>query len=136
MRILGFSKKWNKLQEPVFTTFRFKRKGKDWQLGEVVKVVYHPRNKDHQLLGTAQIIGKEPRAMAWLSDRTGRIPITNEEAVLDGFEDTTRDLAYFEMWKFLYDNYGFERLCSEPMNKITLRWVSSVTDSKVEKKEG
>jgi len=30
MRILGFSKKWDKLKDPEFTTFRFERKDKDW----------------------------------------------------------------------------------------------------------
>jgi len=35
MRILGVSKKWDKLQRPEWTTFRFARKDKDWYEGEI-----------------------------------------------------------------------------------------------------
>lgn len=40
MRILGFSKKWDKLNNGKFTTFRYPRKdslvGRDWHDGEVL----------------------------------------------------------------------------------------------------
>jgi hypothetical protein len=124
MRILGFSKKWDKLKEDRFTTFRFTRKDKDWQVGEVVQIVYHPRHKDHKRLGTAEIIGKEQRAMAWHGDKTGITKITNDEAIADGFEDTLNKQAYFHMWEFMWVNYGGGRLLSETMNKLTLGWVA------------
>lgn len=54
MRILGFSKHWAKLDNPEFTTFRFPRKDKDWQIGETVKIVIKPRSKGGgELLGLA-----------------------------------------------------------------------------------
>jgi len=58
VRILGFSKKWTKLNQDEFTTFRLPRKDKDWQLEEVVQVVFHPRHKDREVLSIAQIIEK------------------------------------------------------------------------------
>ncbi len=129
MRILGFSKKWDKLKQAEFTTFRFPRKDKNWQIGEQVQVVFHPRHKDHETIGIAEIINKETRAMAWLGDKTGAPKISNDEAVADGFPDkgTIEDglrLGYYSMWEFMWDNYGGERLLSEHMNKLTLRWIS------------
>jgi len=121
MRILGFSKKWDKLQQKVFTTFRFPRKDKDWFIGEVVQIVYKPRSKDREILGIAKIIGKDKRAMAKHGDTTGEQRVTNEEAIADGFPDTTEKPAYFTMWEFMWDYYGGERLLHEPMNKLTLR---------------
>ncbi len=54
MRILGFSRKWPKLYNPVHTTFRYPRKdadrGRDWHEGEHVQEVYHPRHKDHEVM--------------------------------------------------------------------------------------
>jgi hypothetical protein len=124
MRILGFSEKRDKLVQEIFTTFRFKRKDKDWAVGEIVKVVYHPRHKDHQFICIAEIVEKEQRAMAWHGDKTGVQKVSNTEAIADGFEDTPDKLAYFHMWEFMWGNYGGERLLSEPMNKLTLRLLA------------
>ncbi len=66
MRIIGFSKKWSKLSQPTFTTFRVERKDKDWFTGESVRVVVQPRTKGREPLGIAQIINKE-------TDRAARI---------------------------------------------------------------
>ena len=107
MRILGFSKKWPKLQQREFTTFRYPRKdaikGRDWHLGETVKIVYHPRH-EAEYLGVARIVGKEPKQAQM---------ITNEEAVADGFKDTT------VMMDFLDPPTGYTVI-----NKLTLLWLT------------
>ena len=109
MRILGFSQKWDKLQEPTFTTFRFTRKDKDWQIGEVVQVVFKSRSKGREILGVAEIIIKEKRYMEHIS---------NLEARRDGF----RNVAEMIMW--LTKSHAHDgRFSFEPMNKLTLRWI-------------
>lgn len=125
MRILGFSKKFNKLNQDVFTTFRFPRRDRDWEEGEQVQVVFKPRSKDRELLGWAIIVGKVKRRMSKHYDETGEILVTNQEAEEDGFSGTLAKPAYFNMWEFLWDFYGGERLQKEPMNKLTLKWVES-----------
>lgn len=124
MRILGFSKKWDKLNQSEFTTFRFPRRDKDWAIGESVQIIYHPRSKDREFLGIAEIINMGKRAMAWHGDMTGEIKVTNEEAIEDGFDNTLGITggAYFSMWEFLWEYYGGRRLLKEPMNKLTLAW--------------
>lgn len=62
MRILGFNQKGGKLNNNImFTTFRFPRKDKDWEVEEVVQVVYKPRSPKREILGIARIIRKEPK---------------------------------------------------------------------------
>lgn len=122
MRILGFTKKWDKLKQPEFTTFRFPRRDKDWQVGESVQIVYKPRSKEREILGVAEIVSKEPRNMVKLLDIIGKehnVPtITEDEAKADGFED------YWGMWHWLFDAYrGGQRFIDEPMNKLTLKWL-------------
>ncbi len=116
MRILGYSKKWDKLQSPIHTTFRFARRDKDWQVGEIVQEVYKPRSKERDILGMAEIIGKEPR---WMKPklRDDLPDITQEEAIADGFED------WRAMFKGLLKTYDIRRLLGEPMNKLTLKRV-------------
>jgi len=130
MRILGFSKKWDKLNNSIlFTTFRFARKDKDWQVGEQVKIVYKPRSKGGgEVLGVAKIIGKTKRSVGIYGDKTGRPLITDKEAIADGFPGYEKKFGVeikpiFQMWEFLWDAYGGERLLNEPMNKLTLRWI-------------
>ncbi len=106
MRIIGFSKKWDKLQKPEHTTFRFPRKdadkGRDWKFGETVQEVYKPRSKtQREFIQIAEIIKKEPKAIE---------DITEEEAVEDGFE------SLLMMWMFL----GQPRM-KKLINKLTLR---------------
>lgn len=107
MRILGFSKKWPKLQQDTFTTFRYPRKdapqGRDWHLGETVKVVYHPRH-EAEYLGVARIIRKEPKQAQM---------ITDEEAVADGFQEIG------EMMDYLNPPRGYTVI-----NKLTLQWIT------------
>ncbi len=108
MRILGFSKKQDKLQEDTFTTFRYRRKdadkGRDWHNGEILKIVYHPRH-EHEYLGIARIISKEIRQCQM---------ITEDEARVDGFEDIG------EMMDFLNPPppAGMQLI-----NKLTLKWI-------------
>ena len=123
MRIVGFCEKWDKLQQDEFTTFRFTRKDKDWQVGEIVKVVYNPRSKSNDTLGIAEIISKEPRDMLRLRGEEIAAKITDEEVRVDGFDSIGTKPAYYVMWEWLFDTYGYERLAKEPMNKLTLRWI-------------
>ena len=118
MRILGFSKKWDKLQRGEFTTFRFKRKDHDWNVGEVVQIVYKPRSKDRGILGVAEIINLEPRSVApYTLGGPSNLDVSHREAVEDGFENVVEMVEWFEK------TYGEERLTQEVMNKLTLRWV-------------
>ena len=115
MRILGFGKRWDKLEDKEFTTFRFPRKDLDWEIGEQVQVVYHPRSKGRDVLGVAEIINKEQRWFDHIipSDCAARSEI---EAQRDGFYNRE------DMINWLYDTYK-ERIFDEQMNKLTLRWV-------------
>ena len=127
MRILGFSRRdWidyetghPKLEEDKFTTFRFKRRDRDYEVGEVVQVVIRPRTPGREILGSAMIINKEERRSSLL--RPVLLPegtplaITEDEARRDGFP------TYHEMRGWLYKTHG-KRLYQEPMNKLTLVW--------------
>jgi len=125
MRIIGFSKKWGKLRQPIFTTFRFPRKDKDWQRREIVQVVYLPRSPRREILGIAEIISIEPRCMAWHGSKLVETRITNKEANADGFPDEENKKGYFLMWEWLFGIYGGYRLMSEAINKLTLKWQES-----------
>ncbi len=104
MRVLGFSKKWDKLSNIEFTTFRFPRKDRDWATGEEVQIIVKPRRKGGgEKLGTARINYKE---FVRIRD------ITEDEAIKDGFHST------FEMWLWLKKPAG-----KKPINKLTLRWL-------------
>lgn len=107
MRILGFSKEWDKLKGSFFTTFRVPRKDKDWQLYEKVQIVIKPRTKERKILGEAVIIGKEERSLEG---------IDLHEAVIDGFPSLT------EMKYWLIEAHGKEKLDHTPLNKLTLNW--------------
>lgn len=119
MRILGFSEMWPKLQRDQFTTFRFQRKDKDWQVEECVQVFNQPRSKGRRFLGIARIVKKVPRctSLYWQRHREPTPPvITDEEAIADGFKDASR------MDSWLYQAYGL-RPGNEPLNMLTLVWV-------------
>jgi len=113
VRILGFSKKWGKLNQPEFTTFRWRRKdaekGMDWHNGEALKIVYRPRH-EHEYMGIAQIIKKEPKQCQM---------ITEEEAVADGFQDIG------EMMDFLNPP---ALAGMQIINKLTLKWLTPNTE--------
>lgn len=109
MRVLGFSKKWDKLQQQVFTTFRFPRKDKDWAINELVQIVYRPRSKEREVLGIAKILNKESRDLF-------RVGVSGREVREDGFKSVE------QMGKWLDETYG-RRWLDEPMNKLTLRRI-------------
>ena len=116
MRVLGFSLKWPKLRQPEFTTFRLRRRDKDWQVGELAQVVIKPRSKEREVMGPAEILTKEPRRLLGSSARHYQY-ITTSEAVADGFSS----LSDMEAW--LLKAHG-SRVLEEPINKLTLRWVN------------
>lgn len=131
MRILGFSKKWNKLNNNIlFTTFRFPRKDKNWEVEEVVQVVYKPRSKDREPLGVARIIRKEPKDLnkRWQYYPLPSFPntpdmITPEEAREDGFEGMHGGGDIEKMHQFFIDTYSYSRCAKEKINKLTLYWI-------------
>ena len=116
MRILGVSKKWDKLRLPFWTTFRFARKDKDWYKGEVVEVVYKPRSKERAVLGQAQLTDVDPRQFG-VHTIGSRFYISNTEAQIDGFKNYAKMVIWFRA------QYG-DRIFSEPMNKITVEWLA------------
>lgn len=121
MRILGFSKKWDKLNKAKFTTFRFPRKDKDWQVDEIVQVVYKPRRKGGgERLGVAKIISKERRWVFTARKPRGQKVVTPQEARKDGFK------SYVDMAMWLVNTYGHQRLVNEPINKLTLKWLEPI----------
>ena len=114
MRIISFSKKWDKLKQTVFTTFRFPRadadKGRDWHEGETVQVYYKSRTPERMKYGEAVIVKVEKRFLG---------NITNAEAKADGFPGGLK-----EMVAWLLDTHG-KRVYSGPMNKLTLEWIET-----------
>jgi len=117
MRILGVEQKWSKLRHGKFTTFRFERKDKDWEVDEEVRVVYKPRSKDREMLGIAMIIDKEHRQFSAARPDEG---ITIGEAQADGFS------GYPDMAVWFFKRYG-KRIIDEPINKLTLKWMCKFT---------
>lgn len=122
MRVLGFSERWSKLDNNTFTTFRFQRRDKDWQTGEVVKVVFKPRTREREVLGVAKIIGKGKRWVAWeaqylSASLQGIATVSDFEAAEDGFT------GVLEMMEWMTKTHK-DRNYRELMNKLTLEWVS------------
>jgi len=120
MRILGFTKRWSKLNKDEFTTFRFPRRDKDWFVGEKVQVVLKPRSEDREWLVVAQIIAIEKRN-AGFGNMPGIKSLTIAEAINDGFENRSAMIAW------LYNLYG-DRTLREPMNSIQLKWIERPND--------
>ena len=113
MRILGFMKHWPKLDQEVFTTFRYPRLDKDWEIGEEVKVVIKPRCKGGgEILGIARIIGKEQKELDSSFSDVAPL-VTDTEAIADGFEDVAGMVSWMEK------TYGLDYISL--MNKLTLR---------------
>jgi len=114
MRILGVTEKWPKLKKPKWTTFRLQRRDRDWQVGELVQVVYQPRSKRRLVMGVARIIGIELRHF-YTPNPQGR-RVTFQEALRDGF--TSEE----EMERWMLKHHG-DRVLKEPLNKLTLEWI-------------
>jgi len=112
MRILGFSIDWPKLKQDKFTTFRFERRDKDWQVAEVVQVKLKPRSKGGgEFKGYARIEAKEPKDIL-----KSRNCISEVEAIEDGFQNRV------EMFDWLAKAHSPEQFF-RPLNKLTLSWV-------------
>jgi hypothetical protein len=111
MRVLGFSKKWDKLNDKTFTTFRFPRKDRDWSVGEQVQIVFHPRGKDREIIGCAEIIEK---LSCLFRPTIGYYMPTDEDARADGFKDYPAMAEWFEQ------TYG-DIIYSKPINRLTLK---------------
>ena len=116
MRILGFSYRWEKLRFNNFTTFRFQRKDKDWEINEKVQVWYKPRSKYRQFIGIARILTKELCDCSRDRVLPEYRPLSTDDAIKDGFH------TLGGMWCFMEENYG-DRINKEPMNKLWLVWV-------------
>jgi hypothetical protein len=114
MRILGVTEKWAKIEKPFWTTFRLRRRDKDWQEGEAVQVVYKPRSKQREVLGTAKIIVKELRHFPWTVSEGETI--TYYEAREDGFENVGTMLYW------MLKAHG-DRVRKEPLNRLTICWM-------------
>ena len=111
MRVLGYSKKWDKLQKTQHTTFRFTRKDRDWALKEMVQEVYHPRSsKDREIVNRMSRI--DGIQSLWVKD------ITDAEAVEDGFKDAVDMLAW------LVAAHGSERCQKEQIHKLSITVIS------------
>ena len=117
MRILSFTKKWDKLKQPEFTTFRVPRKdadkGRDWHINEVVQVYFHNRQPDREFLGIAKIIDK---SSTWLSC------LDDEEAVADGFTDIVDMIEWM-----MKAHKGQTDPQQVRLNKLTLSWCKQAT---------
>lgn len=135
MREMGFSRKdWMnyltntpKLEESFFTTYRFPRKDSDWEVRENVTIVYKPRTKDREVLGTARITWKAPKFFFYhphglFKERI----ITDEDARADGFRSS------HEMYLAFVKMHGKEKIDGSPilrgpydgkLNKLTLFWI-------------
>ena len=136
MRILGFSKKWDKLNKRwferdrhTFTTFRFPRKDKDWEVEELVQVVYKPRSKEREPLGIARIIRKQEKDLSKKFYGFGDIckdpdVITPAEAYEDGFSGMHGGGDIQKMLDFLRESSTFEQYYRvSKVNKLILYWI-------------
>ena len=117
MRIISFNKKWGKLEQKEFTTFRFQRRDKDWEVNETVQVFYKSRSPQREKLGIAQITNKEMRKVATAFEQYRP---TEAEAQADGFDDL------FQMNVYFRETYG-SRIFEEPINKLTLKWLAPIS---------
>jgi hypothetical protein len=114
MRILPITQKWPKLKKPRWTTFRLRRRDRDWEVGEIVQVVLHPRSKGRVVLGIAKIVSKELRHF-WCSSSEGELIGVNE-AMEDGFDN----ILAMRLWMIKVHGRRAE---TEPLNKLTLEWL-------------
>lgn len=125
MRILSVSEKWDKLKQPEWTTFRFMRRDRDWEVNEMVQVVFKSRTAQREDLGVAIIEAKEPRwifspgapeVMPGAVGYTLPSEVTEAEAIADGF----KSVYHLQNWMIKAHK---ARPFKEQMNKLTLKWV-------------
>jgi hypothetical protein len=116
MRIISFTKHWDKLKTPTFSTFRYPY----WQEGWYVQVFYKNRNPvERQKLGEAKIIKVETVELdptyVFSSFEKALRYITEQEAIEDGFTGIQ------DMLKWMRKIYGSGFISR--MDKITLQWT-------------
>ena len=127
MRILGFQKYWQKLKQPQFTTFRYPRGDKPFEVNEQVQIIIQPRKKGGgDKLGIAEISSIEWRELDKEYHQLARghtAPmITDVEAQEDGFTNLENMIEWMEK------TYG--RLDWMPcMLKITLKWIERLNNA-------
>lgn len=126
MRILGFSKAWPKLNnELMFTTFRYPRRDRDWEIGEVVQVVLKPRAKERQPLGIARILRKDRKDLDKMVNsfppNDAATCITQAEALADGFPGFLGGGDVKAMRRFIRQP-GRNPL----IHKLTLGWIEKI----------
>ena len=122
MRVLGFSRKSDKLNNDTFTTFRYGRGDKrDWQIGELVQIVITPRSKERIKLGIAKITSKEVVELNAYFAEVGRL-VTDTEAIADGFSSRK------DMIQWMQKTYGLDYVSR--MNKLTLKYTSKKEGAK------
>ena len=137
MRILGFSKKWDKLNQDMFTTFRFPRKDRDWGVEELVQVVYKPRTKGREPLGIARIMRKQEKDVnkTWSYYPRPSFPntpdmITPLEAKSDGFDAIHGGGDIEKLRDFLRASSSYEQFYRiGKVNKLTLYWVDNTCNA-------
>ncbi len=117
MRVLGFSKvDWrnyethqdSKMLQPEFTTWRWPRKDRDWELGEHVQVVIRPRIPQRLILGEAVIVTIESKDSYLITEREARV---------DGFEGQGALTLYL-----MKERYARKIDRNLNPHKLTLRW--------------
>jgi hypothetical protein len=119
---MSFSKKWDKLQQSEFTTFRYPRADTDWFVGEIVQIFFKNRSPSREKLGIARIVNKEKRELDTFSTdgtivKPIGVPLTTEkEAQEDGFKSRE------DMVKYMEKQYGLDYISL--FDKLTLRWLS------------
>lgn len=119
-REMGFSKLSPKLNQDQFTTFRFARKDKDWEVGEIVSIAYGPNSPSRPVIGRAQIISKKPTMLHDVSEA---------EAKEDGFKDLQAMIAR------MHEVHG-DQVLSEPMNKLQVKYIGArVTPTEAAKQQ-
>jgi hypothetical protein len=104
---MSFAKRWEKLSQNVFTTFRYPRKDADWREGEKVQIFIKNRSPNRLYLGNAEIISKVSKEVP--------AALTVDEARADGFDNIQ------EMEAFMRQYYGRDFL--PRFNKLTLIWI-------------
>jgi len=137
MRILSFSERWTKLNkswfEPnllTFTTFRYPRRDKDWEVEEVVKIVYKTRSPNREELGMARIIRKDEKntEKRWSYYPLPSFPntpdmITPEEAKEDGFTGMHGGGDVEKLLDWLRESAGIRFYREHIVHKLTLYWI-------------
>ena len=138
MRIIGFSKKWDKLNKQwfapnlqTFTTFRFPRKDRDWDVEELVQVVYKPRSKEREPLGIARIIRKQEKDIGKKYYQFAGVckdldVITPDDAYEDGFSGMHGGGDIKKLLDFLRETSTYEQYYRVgKVNKLTLYWLEN-----------